>query len=174
MFPHLAEKPMIFHRNDRLLMNTCKTRTFSCISPHSLKKKSKSMLPSHLPLTTSPPQPPFNTHPSHFPSTPLPFNTLPQEPPSTTPFNNLPPQRLSTTPSRTSLYNHPPLLPSSLALPFLIWVGAWARATCFSCCKFSYGWNSRSRSLGFGYWSIAFFLQPSKGTQRASAERPAA
>ena len=41
-------------------------------------------------------------------------------------------------------------------------------------CRFTYGGNSRSRSLGFCYSSIAFFLQPSTGTPRACAEKLAA
>ena len=38
----------------------------------------------------------------------------------------------------------------------------------------AHGWNSRSWSLGFGYWSVAFFFQPTWQIQRECAGKPAA
>ena len=39
----------------------------------------------------------------------------------------------------------------------------------FSWCRFTHGWTSRSGSLGFGYCSIAIFLQPTTEIQRERA-----
>ena len=43
-----------------------------------------------------------------------------------------------------------------------------------SWCRSTHGWNSRSWSLGFGFWSVAFFLQPTSKIQRECAGKPAA
>ena len=44
----------------------------------------------------------------------------------------------------------------------------------FSWCWSTHGWNSRSRSLGFGHWIVPFFFQPIQKAQRESTRRPVA
>ena len=41
----------------------------------------------------------------------------------------------------------------------------------FSWCKFTHGRNSRPGSLGFDYWSVAFFFQPTCETQWKNAKK---
>ena len=36
----------------------------------------------------------------------------------------------------------------------------------FSRCRFTHGWDSRSRSLGFSGWSVSFFTKPNQQNQR--------
>ena len=36
----------------------------------------------------------------------------------------------------------------------------------FSRCRFTHGWDSRSRSLGFSDWSISFLIKPNQQNQR--------
>ena len=89
-------------------MNTCETRTFSCISQHLLEKQCSLHIS---PSTTS----------LHNTLQPPPLHILPSQPSFTTPFN---------TPSFNTSLQQPP---SSYFLPcpsLSDLVGAWARATC--------------------------------------------
>ena len=177
----LAETPMIFHKNDKLLLNIfLKTSTSSHISLHLLEKPmllshpsftsplhvhlsqlSFTTLPSQPSFTTphftiTPSQPPFTTPPStHLPSnTPLqhtPFNNLPRQHPSTTSLHN--PSQQPT--SRTSLKNltqQPSSSSPLLPCPSLSdVVGAWARSTCLRSC------STRTQSWCYNQSNLIFF-----------------
>ena len=41
----------------------------------------------------------------------------------------------------------------------------------FSWCRFTHGWNTRSWSLGFGYWSVSLFSKPTKEKQWSRTRR---
>ena len=122
MFLHFAEKPVIFHKNDRLLLNTCKTT-------HLLKKQI-------LPSTTSLHYPLLHNHP---------FTTTSSQHSFTTPFNHLPQQPLST-PHLKNLPRQPPNSLSLLPCPSLSdLVGA--RATCCITFVHHFSFNSCSAVL---------------------------
>ena len=116
----------------RRVLDICKKKNQCCfhhVHPFCLKNDSL-----HNSLHNHPSQPPFTTLPSQPLPSQLGFTTLLHKPiptsqqtprhnppfnnrPSTPPFNNHP----SITSLNNHLNKHPPLLPSSLALPFLIW-----------------------------------------------------